>query len=295
MPIKTNLTIWLLVSASGASGSAPLAPNPPTAPESNLNGDGNDEIKRITEKIDPRTVPENNEPLAGGSQGDGKPAPGANDPPVTTPEVPAQQNGIDSSKPKKREVDDDVIVKPIGFEQVYKLSPEPGFKYVVFPAAHVTDLDLALRNPTGLPVLGEGLLNKAFTEFVPSSKLAALAQEYTGFFSVPKSGSYKISLTDEPTTVFHFGPGTGKKASKYVMDNTWIGVDTRISPEGEFALESGVFYPYRLMMLLPGPDLKREVIVHGPEGELLDILGLWEKAPNAEEKKEQEKPESCAD
>ncbi|KAM9939096.1 hypothetical protein OXX80_001424 [Metschnikowia pulcherrima] len=307
-------------SASGASGSAPLAPKPPTAPESNLNGDGNDEMKKITENIDPRvnigdgkakldnaesasgsvaaggspdgkdkTVSGNNEPLPGGSQGDGKLTPGTNDPPVTTPEVPTQQNGIDPGKTKKREVDDEVIVKPIGFEQVYKLSPEPGFKYVVFPAAHVTNLDLALRNPTVLPVLGEGLLNKAFTGFVPSSKSAALAQEYTGFFSVPKSGSYKISLTDEPTTVFHFGPGTEKKASKYVMDNTWIGVDTRISPEGEFALETGVFYPYRLMMLLPGPDSKREVIVHGPEGELLDILGLWEKAPNAEEKKEQEK------
>ncbi|KAM9912276.1 hypothetical protein OXX69_002722 [Metschnikowia pulcherrima] len=307
-------------SASGASGSAPLAPNPLTAPESNLNGDGNDEMKKITENIDPRvnigdgkakldnaesasgsvaaggspdgkdkTVSGNNEPLPGGSQGDGKLTPGTNDPPVTTPEVPTQQNGIDPGKPKKREVDDDVIVKPIGFEQVYKLSPEPGFKYVVFPAAHVTALEPALRDPTGLPVLGEGLLNKAFTGFVPSSKSAALAQEYTGFFSVPKSGSYKISLTDEPTTVFHFGPGAEKKASKYVMDNTWAGVDTRISPEGEFALETGVFYPYRLMMLLPSPDSKREVIVHGPEGELLDILGLWEKAPTAEEEKEQKK------
>ncbi|KAM9908738.1 hypothetical protein OXX79_000177 [Metschnikowia pulcherrima] len=305
-------------SAPGASGSAPLDPNPPTAPGPDINGDGNDEMKRITEALDPRvgngdgkaklentesnsgiiaaggspdgkdkTVSGNNEPLPGGSQGDGKLTPGTNDPPVITPEVPTQQNGIDPGKTNKREVDDEVIVKPIGFEQVYKLSPEPGFKYVVFPAAHVTDLDLVLRNPTGLPVLGEGLLNRAFTGFVPSSKSAALAQEYTGFFSVPKGGSYKISLTDEPTTVFHFGPGAEKKASKYVMDNTWAGVDTRISPEGEFALETGVFYPYRLMMLLPSPDSKREVIVHGPEGELLDILGLWEKAPTAEEKKEQ--------
>ncbi|KAM9907344.1 hypothetical protein OXX79_001010 [Metschnikowia pulcherrima] len=306
--------------AAGASGSAPPAPNSPTAPGPDTNSDGNDERKGITEALDARvgsgdkkaeldntestsgpvaaggsldeknkTGPGNKEPLASGSQGDGKPAPENVDNPLNAPEVPAKQNGTDTSKPKKREVDDDVIVKPIGFEKYYKLSPEPGFQYAVFPAAHVTDIDAALRNPIGLPVLGEGVLNKEFNGFVPTLKSAALAQEYTGFFTVPTAGSYKISLTDEPTTVFHFGPGSEKKATNYVMDDTWMGVDTRKGHEGEFALKSGVFYPYRLMMLLPSADSKREVIVHGPEGELLDILGLWEKSPAPKENQEQNK------
>ncbi|KAM9928956.1 hypothetical protein OXX59_001509 [Metschnikowia pulcherrima] len=309
-------------SAAGASGSGPLAPNPPTAPDLKLNGDSNDEIKRKTEAIDSRNgsgdgkaklegtesidetkdaaggspdgkdkiVLENKEPAASGSKKDGTidpPAPGSQALPLAEPNAAPNKGEKNSDPIKKREVDDDKIITPTGFAQAQRLSPETGFTYIVFPAAHVTDLEPALRNSKGLPVLGKGVLNKAFTGFVPSSKSAALAQEYTGFFNVPKDGSYKISLTDEPTTVFHFGPGTEKKAANYVMDDTWAGVDTRISPEGHFALQTGVFYPYRLMMLLPSPDSKREVIVHGPEGELLDILGLWEKAPNAEEKKEQ--------
>ncbi|KAM9934372.1 hypothetical protein OXX80_006034 [Metschnikowia pulcherrima] len=150
-----------------------------------------------------------------------------------------------------------------------------GFEVLLFVAPKRVSKKVLLSNYLGFDLVSEGFLYSSPNEIQPLTLNASRIVEITGFFQPPSDGYYNMTLADWVIAAVQIGPGMRQKFSVYTITDQWHILDNRLADEGTFLLEKHLFYPFRIVILGDKTPLEWDLTTHDPEGQPVDLLGLW--------------------
>ncbi|KAM9904587.1 hypothetical protein OXX69_007502 [Metschnikowia pulcherrima] len=132
-----------------------------------------------------------------------------------------------------------------------------------------------LSNYLGFDLVSEGFLYSSPNEIQPLTLNASSVVEITGLFQPPRDGYYNMTLADWVIAAVQIGPGMRQKYQSYTITDQWHILDNRLADKGTFLLEKHLFYPFRIVILGDKTPLEWDLTTHDPDGQPVDLLGLW--------------------
>ncbi|KAM9912414.1 hypothetical protein OXX59_003605 [Metschnikowia pulcherrima] len=133
-------------------------------------------------------------------------------------------------------------------------SVETGFLYSIYVVPAGRSHKSVVRDFSELALIEEGFFDGVSNPLGSLSVTFPFIREIVGHIKPPKDDEYKTSIRNALIGNLQVGPGAENKEGRYIVDDTWTVIDTRLDPSGILKLESGLYYPFRLVVITQTKD-----------------------------------------
>ncbi|KAM9931895.1 hypothetical protein OXX80_008459 [Metschnikowia pulcherrima] len=164
-------------------------------------------------------------------------------------------------------------------------SVETGFLYSIYVVPAGRSHKSVVRDFSELALIEEGFFDGVINPLGSLSVTFPFIQEIVGHIKPPKDDEYKTSIRNALIGNLQVGPGAEDKEGRYIVDDTWTVVDTRLDPSGISKLESGLYYPFRLVVITQTKDTPWAVESQDSSGtkiNLFEFSDVSEESDSAE-------------
>ncbi|KAJ8140387.1 hypothetical protein OY671_006422 [Metschnikowia pulcherrima] len=131
---------------------------------------------------------------------------------------------------------------------------ETGFLYSIYVVPAGRSHKSVVRDFSELALIEEGFFDGVSNPLGSLSVTFPFIQEIVGHIKPPRDDEYKTSIRNALIGNLQVGPGAEGKEGRYIVDDTWTVVDTRLDPSGILKLESHLYYPFRLVVITQTKD-----------------------------------------
>ncbi|KAM9934373.1 hypothetical protein OXX80_006035 [Metschnikowia pulcherrima] len=149
---------------------------------------------------------------------------------------------------------------------------ETGFLYSIYVVPAGRSHKSVVRDFSELALIEEGFFDGVSNPLGSLSVTFPFIREIVGHIKPPKDDEYKTSIRNALIGNLQVGPGAEDKEGRYIVDDTWTVVDTRLDPSGILKLESGLYYPFRLVVITQTKDTPWVIASQDASGTKIDLF-----------------------
>ncbi|KAM9908945.1 hypothetical protein OXX79_000060 [Metschnikowia pulcherrima] len=171
-------------------------------------------------------------------------------------------------------------------------SVETGFLYSIYVVPAGRSHKSVVRDFSELALIEEGFFDGVSNPLGSLSVTFPFIQEIVGHIKPPRDDEYKTSIRNALIGNLQVGPGVENKEGRYIVDDTWTVVDTRLYPSGILKLERHLYYPFRLVVITQTKDTPWVIESQDSFGTKINLFELSDLSEESDPA-ELSKPESA--
>ncbi|KAM9903465.1 hypothetical protein OXX79_003346 [Metschnikowia pulcherrima] len=159
---------------------------------------------------------------------------------------------------------------------------ETGFLYSIYVVPAERSYKSVIRDFSGLALIEEGFFDGVSNPLGSLSDTFPFVQEIVGHIKPPKDDLYETLIRNALIGNLQIGPGVEDKEGRYIVDDTWTVVDTRLDLTGALKLESGLYYPFRLVVITQTQDTPWVVESKDISGTKIDLFEFSDSSEDSD-------------